>query len=132
MSNPSCIYLFLTNQVVSFQNTINVAAGLSDFHKLIFTVLKTSFSKNKPKEISYRYFKNFKSNIFHDELHHVFSNLIIDTSDKLDKVFLAILSKHALLKRKLLCMFSLLFFNKNNHRANNKLVEGDEILNEVN
>ena len=98
---PSCIDLFLTNQVFSFQNTINVATGLSNFHKYVLTVLKTSFSKSKLEEISYQDYKNFKSNIFHDELHYTFSNLIIDTCDKFDKVFLEILNKYAPLKSKL-------------------------------
>ena len=62
---PSCIDLFLTNQVFSFQNTINVATGLSNSHKYVLTVLKISFSKNKLEEISYRDYKNFKSNIFY-------------------------------------------------------------------
>ena len=86
----------------SFQNTKTVATGLSDFHKLALIVLKISFSKNKPKKMSYGDYKNFNSNTFHDELHHVFSNLIIDTWDKFDKVFLQILNRHAPLKRKLL------------------------------
>ena len=112
MSNPSCIYIFLTNQVFSFQNTKNVATGLSDFHNLVLTVLKTSFSKTKPKEISYRDYKNFNSDIFHDGLHHAFSNLIIYTCDKFDKVFLEILNKHAPLKRKLLRANHALYVSK--------------------
>ena len=55
----------MKNQVFSFQNTVNVATCLSGFHKLVLTVLKTSFSKNKPKKISYRDY-----NIFYGELHH--------------------------------------------------------------
>ena len=51
VSNPSWIDIFLMNQVFSFPNTINVATGLSGFHKLVLAVLETSFSKNKPKEI---------------------------------------------------------------------------------
>ena len=39
--------------------------------------------------------------MFHDESHHTFSNLIIDTWDKFDKVFFEILKKQAPLKRKL-------------------------------
>ena len=50
----SCINLFLTNNVVSFQSTKTVSSGLSDFHKLALTVLKTSIVKNRPREIQYR------------------------------------------------------------------------------
>ena len=55
VSNPSCIDLFLTNSVLSFQNMETVPTGLSDFHKLVLTVLKTTFLKSKPREIHYRY-----------------------------------------------------------------------------
>ena len=51
VSNPSCIDLFLTNSALSFQHTQAVFFGLSDFHKLVLTVLKITFSKNKPCEI---------------------------------------------------------------------------------
>ena len=53
---------------MSFQNTITVFAGISDFHKLEFTVLKIHFTKNKPKEIINRDYKNFDSFLFNDEV----------------------------------------------------------------
>ena len=39
ISNPSCIDLFLTNTALSFQRIKTVSTGLSDFHKLVLTVL---------------------------------------------------------------------------------------------
>ena len=51
--NPSCIDLILTNSSKSFQNTNVMSTGLSDFHKLVLTVINTSFQKMKPKEIVY-------------------------------------------------------------------------------
>ena len=48
--NPSCIDLFITNSANSFQNTTTLSCGLSDCHKMVVTVLKTHFSKAKPKE----------------------------------------------------------------------------------
>ena len=47
--NPSCIDLFLTNSPNSFQNSSVVETGLSDFHRMIFTVMKTSFQRLPPK-----------------------------------------------------------------------------------
>ena len=32
--NPSCIDLFLTNRPRSFQNTLTIETGISDFHKM--------------------------------------------------------------------------------------------------
>ena len=57
LENPSCIDLFLTNSPLSFQNTVTMSTGLSDFHKMVITVLKTTFAKKKPKEIIYRDYK---------------------------------------------------------------------------
>ena len=47
--NPSCIDLFITNSYRSFQKTSTVSTGLSDFHKMVITVLKTTFPKEEPK-----------------------------------------------------------------------------------
>ena len=59
MINHTCIDLFLTNSNLSFQHTETVSTGLSDFHMLVVTVLKTCFSKKKPRELEYRDYKNF-------------------------------------------------------------------------
>ena len=48
VSNPSCIDFFLTNIALYFQHTETVFTGLSDFHKLILTVLKTTNRKTNP------------------------------------------------------------------------------------
>ena len=45
-NNPSCIDLFLTNTIRSFQETQVFETGLSDFHKLVVTVLKSAFPKS--------------------------------------------------------------------------------------
>ena len=47
--NSSCIDLFLTNNVNSFQKTFVSETGLSDFHKLIATMKKSHIpiSKNR-------------------------------------------------------------------------------------
>ena len=42
--------------------------GLSDCHKMILTVFKTTFPKKKPKEIIYRNYKTFNQSIFKTEL----------------------------------------------------------------
>ena len=67
VENPSCIDLILTNNAMAFQNTTTVFTGLSDFHKLVLTVLKTSITKGKPQKITYRDYKNFDSVRFNDE-----------------------------------------------------------------
>ena len=39
-SNPSCIDVMLTNHPRSFQNSLAIDTGLSDFHRMTVTVLK--------------------------------------------------------------------------------------------
>ena len=51
--NPTTIYLILTNRKNSFQNTTVFEVGISDFHKLILTVLTARCHKAKPKIITY-------------------------------------------------------------------------------
>ena len=43
---PSCIDLILTNYPRSFQNSCAIETGLSDFHKLVVTVMKTTAKKS--------------------------------------------------------------------------------------
>ena len=47
--NPTCTDLMLTNSNRSFLNSCAVETGLSDFHKIIVTVLKIYFTKGKLK-----------------------------------------------------------------------------------
>ena len=71
VENPSGIDLILTNNSIAFQNTTTVFTGLSDFHKLVLTELKTSITKSKPQKITYRDYKSFDSVRFNDELKYV-------------------------------------------------------------
>ena len=43
LGNPSCIDLILTNSPYSFQNSCVIETGLSDFHKMIDSVMKLLF-----------------------------------------------------------------------------------------
>ena len=54
---PTCIDLILTNRPKSFQDSTAIDTGLSDFHKMIITVMKTYFEKQNPKVITYRDYK---------------------------------------------------------------------------
>ena len=54
-NNPSCIDLFLNNAIRSFQETHIIETGLSDFHKIVVTVLKSTFPKLPPNIITYKY-----------------------------------------------------------------------------
>ena len=55
--NPDKNSCILTNSPLSFHKSNCLFTGLSDCHKLVLSVFKTTFSKSKPKEIIYRNFK---------------------------------------------------------------------------
>ena len=58
----------LTNSVCSFQNPHALETGLSDFHKMTVTVLKSYLEKKQPKMISYRDFGKFSNNYFRTQI----------------------------------------------------------------
>ena len=62
--NPSCIDLILTNSPYSFQSSCVIETGLSDFHKMTVTVMKTTYEKLKPRIVNYRDYKNFCNDTF--------------------------------------------------------------------
>ena len=49
-SNPSCIDLFITNSPLRFHNTMAISTGLSDFHKMVVTVMKMKLKKTHLKK----------------------------------------------------------------------------------
>ena len=64
-SNPSCIDLVITNSSSNFQSTKAISTGLSDFHKIVVSVLKYTFHISAPKELVYRDYKNFDRIFFY-------------------------------------------------------------------
>ena len=55
--NGSSLDVLLTNHPKCFQSTCVIETGLSDFHKLIGTFLKSSFCRLPPKNVFLRWFK---------------------------------------------------------------------------
>ena len=102
IENPSCIDLFLTNTAPSFQNTTTVTTGLSDFHKMVVTVMKTTYPKAKPKIVYYRDYKNFDLYNFRTELRRELSEIADKDYYHFELIFLKVLEKHAPMKKKTL------------------------------
>ena len=98
--NPSCIDLFITSSSLSFQNTTTFASDLSDFHKMILTVLKTTFQKVKAKEIVYRNFKQFDMNRFKNDIREKLRS--VNNYETFESEFLNVLNIHASLKKKVI------------------------------
>ena len=101
-SNPSCIDLFLTNNANCFQKSSET--GLSDFHKLIVTVMKSHIPKQQAKIVKYRNCKGFNETKFRSELTNIL-DLNIRESKNIEfsmNSFLKVLNKHAPIKTKYL------------------------------
>ena len=95
----SCIDLILTNRKYSFKNTCSFETGLSDHHRLIYSVMKATFKSEKPKQLIYRDYSNFSSECFNDDFMSRICQEKHDYSD-FEKKFMATLNKHAPKKNK--------------------------------
>ena len=68
VNNSPLIDLILANHPKCFQNYGVYETGISDFHKLTFTVFKAYFQKAKLRIIKYADYKHFDKSEFRDEL----------------------------------------------------------------
>ena len=103
-NNPSCIDLFLTNSPSSFQNTGVIETGLSDFHKMIVTFMKSNAPREPPKIVTYRDYSNYNKDNFEADL---FAKISRENTKSMDYEtfkddFLEILHRYAPVKRKYL------------------------------
>ena len=117
----SCIDLVISNKKYSLMNTGTVETGLSDFHSLIYSMLKATYQKLPPKVIRYRQWKHFNQDNFKFELsrglqHNRSINNITDYFS-FENIFDRTLSKHAPLKTKVLRGNNLPYVNKNLRKA---------------
>ena len=68
---------------------------------MVVTVLKTTFTKAKPKEIFYRSYKNFNNISFRENLRNELSyGNVVNYSD-FQLIFMHVLNNHAPLKKNL-------------------------------
>ena len=119
-TNPKCIDLMLTNRHRIFQNSCVIETGLSDFHKMTVTVLRSFIRKAEPKVTFYRDYKNFTNDNFRLFIEELSGNLNISNKTALDS-FLDIcreaLNKTAPLKQKFVRANNSPFMNKTILRA---------------
>ena len=100
VENPSSIDVILTNKRHSFQNTLTIETGLSDFHKMTVTVMKRYFKKKEPIVIEYRDLKNFDGVKFRDDLRAELDKLDKITIFDFQNIFLSVWNAHAPVKKK--------------------------------
>ena len=75
--NPSSIDLILTNNLRSFQNSCIIEKGLSDLHRMVLSIMKTSFERLK-LVTNYRNYKSFESKCNYREKYIWFSRVYWD------------------------------------------------------
>ena len=106
----------LVQQKTCFKSTNNpFASGLSDFHKMILTILKSTFPKVRAKQIVYRKFKNFDLNNFKNEIRTKMQ--LTDKYETFEEEFLKVLNKHAPLKKKFIRANHAPYMTKNLRKA---------------
>ena len=91
----------------SFQNSLAIDTGLSDFHRMTITVMKAYSPKLRPKLVNYRDFKKFSNESFRDEL---LTNLCRSAPnyDDYTKLVNRVLDRHALQKKRYIRVKNLL------------------------
>ena len=93
--------------------------GISNFHILTFTVLKTYFQKGKTRNIKYKNYKHFHNNKFRDKLIRELSsnNLQSDDLAQFTNISKMMLAKKAILKERYVRFNQAKFMNKNLQEA---------------
>ena len=74
--NTSCLDLILIKNPKCL-----VKAGLLDFHRRTFIVMKTILKKSQPRIIHYREYKDFQNDRYGDELIPRLSNIVSESNN---------------------------------------------------
>ena len=90
-----CIDLILTNKQNCVHTSGTFDTDISDFHHLVFTVLKSQANRLPPKKITYRCYKKFSVDSFRTELNHFISISQSGDFAALSSAFEKALDKHA-------------------------------------
>ena len=101
MRTPSAIDHIFTNKKYSFMETHTIETGLSDFHKMVFTCMKSTFVKLPAKKLPYRDYKNFDKKKFLAEIVTGLDKISVINYKSLISVTERVLEKHAPTKIKL-------------------------------
>ena len=102
-NSSSSIDAILTNRPRCFQKTSVFETGLSDYHGLVLTVMKSHLPRLKPKVIKYRSYKNFVPENFLSDVKLANFGATEDPEQAYDNLvctFRKLVDKHAPLKTK--------------------------------
>ena len=126
-SKPSCIDLIITDRPKSFQNSVTVETGLSDFHKMMLAIMKIFYKKQKTY-CDVRTFKHFSNEAF-----NVKNSIIQMTSERNDLEFDRFktaldkaIQRHAPIKKRYVRANQAPFINKN---INKEIIKSSRLRN---
>ena len=104
-NSSSSIDVILTNLPRCFQKTSVFETGISDYHGLVMTVMKSHLPRLKPKVINYRSYKKFDEKKFLSDVKLAKFDVGKDPKQAYDNlvcIFRKLVDKHAPLKTKVL------------------------------
>ena len=93
----SCIDLIITSRHSLHQFSHAFETGISDYHLMVYTMLKSTYTKLEPKILRKRSYKDFNKESFLRDLQHGLNN--IDNFAEFHDAFKAILDHHATIKQ---------------------------------
>ena len=80
-NNPSCMDLLLTNRQRCFQQRYATETGISDFHRMVLTVIKTRYKMQNPKTIQHINYKHFHEQPFNFDLDNDLQKIDINNAE---------------------------------------------------
>ena len=92
-----CIYLIITSRHSLHQFSHAFETGVSDRHLMVYTMLRSTYTKLEPKTLRKRSYKDFDKKSFLRDLQHGLNN--IDNFAEFHDAFKAILDHHATIKQ---------------------------------
>ena len=116
-AKPTCIDLIITNKPGMFRNAKTYETGLSDFHKLVVSIMKLSSKKRPPRVIKCRDYKNFSNMHFKNSLNKNLANNTELDYNSFEETDLNVLSSQATFKKRMVRTNQRLLMNKEIHKA---------------
>ena len=98
-SKGTCTDFILTNRKYSFKITKTFETGLSGYHHMIYTMVKSTFEKAEPIKLTYRDYNNFSFNRFKTDLENALKSCPT-SCDSFEQCFSSKINKYAPKKTK--------------------------------
>ena len=98
-SKGTCTDFILTNRKYSFKITKTFETGLSGYHPMIYTMVKSTFEKAEPIKLTYRDYNNFSFNRFKTDLENALKSCPT-SCDSFEQCFSSKINKYAPKKTK--------------------------------